>query len=241
MEFTSAPRRYPTISPLGRGLILLLLAGFAAFHLGKSEVTPAVLLVAAAVVALIVAIQLVPRGDARVRKLESELELKAVNLRMEKAEPAILKRVYSPPQLTQFESREFSELAWESSGEDKSFRDLRPFYLLYPRLEFTVIAASLKFQDDKDHREWQPVANSAPPQSPLDSSQENYEWVLLGYVPPNVNFDARLKLRNPQSKLATAVLRNLVASEDRTFQSVHLRIPASTKHFVSCPSGVESN
>jgi hypothetical protein len=243
VEFTSAPRRYPSISPLGRGLILLLLAGFAAFHLGRSEVTPGILIVGAAIVALIVAIQLVPRGAAHVRKPELELELKGVNSRVEMGEPAILKRVYSPPQLTQFESREFSELAWESPGEDKSFQVLKPFYLVCPKREFAIIAASLKFQGEKDHRGWQPVANSAPPQShPQHSgehlsdghpSNEHYEWILLGYVPANVNFDATLKLRNPQAKLATAVLRDLVATQDRPFQSVHLKLPAPAELFAT--------
>jgi hypothetical protein len=218
-------------------MLLLLLAGFAAFYLGRSEVTPATLLVAAVVVALVVAIQLVPRGPFYSRKPELERDLEAVNSRIEKVQPAILKRAYSAPQLTQFDSREFPELSWESPGEDNSFRALRPFYLVYPRRKFTVIAASLKFRGDKDHGGWQPVANSAPPQSHPEHSDEHYEWVLLGYVPPNVNFDARLKLRNSQSKLAIAVLRDLVATEDRPFQSVHLRNPAAAEQFVSCPSG----
>jgi hypothetical protein len=223
-------------------MILLLLAGLAAYELGRGEVAPSILLVVAAVVALVVAIQLVPRGPFYSRKPEQERELAAVNSRMEKAQPAILKRAYSPPQLTQFESREISELSWESPGEDHSFQLLRPFYLVYPRREFTVIAASLKFQGEKDHRSWQPVANSAPPQSRPEPSvehpsDEHYEWILLGYVPPNVNFDAKLKLRNPQAKLAIAVLRDLVATQDRPFHSIHLRIPAAAEQFVSCPSG----
>jgi hypothetical protein len=235
VEIISTPRRFPVFSPFGRSVAVLLAAGFVAYQLGKGEVAPSVLLVSAAVVALVVAIQLVPRGPFYSRKPERELE--AVNSRMEQGEPALLKRAYSPPHLTQFESREFSELAWESSSEDNSFRLLRPFYLVYPRREFTVIAASLKFQGDKDHRSWQPVANSAPPRSHAEPSDEHYEWILIGYVTPNVNFDATLKLRNSQSKLAIAVLRDLVAAEDRPFQSVHLRIPATAEQFVSCPSG----
>ena len=239
VEIISTPRRFPVFSPIGRSVAVLVAAGFVAYQLGKVEVAPSILLVAAAVVALVVAIQLVPRGSIHVRK--PELELEAVSSRMEKGEPAILKRVYSPPQLTQFESREFSEMAWESRWEDRSFRVLRPFYLVYPRREFTVIAASLKFRGDKDHGGWQPVANSAPPQSSLESSDEHYEWVLIGYVSPNANFDARLKLRNSQAKLGVAVLRDLIAPEDRPFQSVHLRIPAAAEQFVSCPSGEEND
>jgi len=41
---------------------VLLAAGFAAYQLGKGEVAPGTLLVVATVVALVVAIQLVPHG-----------------------------------------------------------------------------------------------------------------------------------------------------------------------------------
>jgi len=238
VEIISTPRRFPVFSPFSRSVAVLLAAGFVAYQLGKGEVAPSILLVAAAVVALVVAIQLVPRGSIHVRK--PELELEAVNSRMEKREPAIPKRAFSPPHLTQFESREFSELAWESPGEDNSFRLLRPFYLVYPRREFTVIAASLKFQGDTEYRNWQPVANSAPPQSHPENSDEHYQWILLGYVPPSVNFVAKLKLRDSQTRLGVAVLRDLVAAEDRPFQSVHLRIPAA-EHFVLRPSGERDN
>ena len=234
MEISSAPRRYPSFSPFARIIIVLFVAGFAAYQLGKGETNPAMLLVVATVVALVVAIQLVPHGPFHVRKPEQDLD--EITLRKVRTEAAILKRAYSPPRLTQFESREFSEPAWESPSEDDSFRVLRPFYVVYPKREFTAIAASLKFHGDKDYRDWQPVANSAPQQSPAEHPDEPYQWILIGYVPPNARFDAKLKLRDSQSNLSVAVIRDLVASEDRPFQSVHLKLPAPAEHFVACPS-----
>jgi hypothetical protein len=210
---------------------VLFVAGFVAYQLGKGEVAPGMLLVVATVVALVVAIQLVPHGPLHVRKPEQDLP--ESSLRKDKIEEALLKRAYSPPHLTQFESREFSEPAWQSSGEDDSFRVLRQFYVVYPRSDFTAIAASLKFHGDQDFRDWQPVANSAPQQSPAEQPVEPYQWILIGYVPPNAAFDAKLKLRDAHSNLGVAVLRDLVASEHRPFQSVHLKLSAPAEHFAA--------
>ena len=203
---------------------MLLAAGFVAYQLGKGEVAPSMLLVVATVVALVVAIQLVPHGPHHIRKPEpgpDEIALQEVSL-----EPVTRKRAYFPPHLTQFESWEVPEPAWESPGEDESFRVLRPFYVVYPRRDFTAIAAALKFHEDKDYGSWQPAANSVPEQSHAGQTDEPYHWLLIGYVPPNAYFDTRLKLRDSQSRLGVVVLRNLVAAEDRPFQSVYLKILA---------------
>jgi len=222
VEITSTPRRYLSFSPFARIITVLFVAGLVAFQLGKDEVTPAMLLVVATVVALFVAIQLVPHGPLHVR--EPEQGAPESSLRKDKTEPALLKRAYSPPHLGQLESREFSEPAWESPDGGGSFRDLRPFYVVYPRRSFTAIAASLKFHGDTDYRGWQPVASSAPQQEQLGDPDEHYEWILIGYVPPMVYFDAKLKLRDSQSRLGVAVVRDLIASEERPFQSVHLKL-----------------
>ncbi len=192
------------------------------------------LLVIATVVALVVAIQLVPHGPHHVRKPGQDLD--AISLRKARAEAALLKRAYSPPHLTQFESREFSRPVRESAGEGDSFEALRPFYIVYPGRNFTAIAASLKFHGDKDYGEWQPVANSAPQQSPAGHPDEHYHWILIAYVPPNDHFDAKLKLRDSQSNLGVAVIRDLVAAKDRPFHSVHLKLPAVAEHFRASPS-----
>jgi hypothetical protein len=234
VEILSTPRRFPSFSPFARIITVLLVAGFVAYQLGKGEVNPILQLVVAVVVALIVAIQLVPHGPAYIRKPEQapdEITLQKINL-----EPVILKRAYSPPRLTQFESREFSEPAWESPAGDDSFRDLRPIYVVYPKRNFTAIAASLKLHGDKDYRDWQPVANSAPPPSQTEHPDEHYQWILIAYVPPKASFDAKLKFRDSQSRLGVTVLRDLVASEHRSFQSVHLKLPAPAEHFAASAS-----
>jgi hypothetical protein len=234
VEISSTLRRHPVFSSLTRAIAVLFVAGFAAYQLGKGEVAPSMLLIVATVVALLVAIQLVPHGPQHVRKPQQDLD--AISVRKDKTEPPILKRAYSPPRLTHFESHEFSEPAWESPGGEDSFRALRPFYVVYPKHNFTAIAASLKFHGDKDYRAWHPVANSGPQQSPAEHPDEHYHWILIGYVPPNASFDAKLKLRDAQSNLGVAVLRDLVASEDRPFQSVHLKLPAPVKHFAASAS-----
>jgi hypothetical protein len=234
VEILSTPRRFPSFSPFGRIITVLLVAGFVAFQLGKNEVNPILQLVVAAVVALIVAIQLVPHGPFHVRKPDPDFP--ESSLREDETYPALLKRAYSPPRLTQFESREFSEPAWESPDNDDSFRDLRPFYVVYPKRDYTALAASLKFHGDKDYRAWQPVANSSPQQSPAAHRDEHYQWILIAYVPPNASFDAKLKFRDSQSRLGLTVLRDLVASEDRPFQSVHLKLPAPAEHFAASAS-----
>jgi hypothetical protein len=234
VEFTSTPRRYPSFSPFARIITVLLVAGFVAYQLGKGEVNPVLQLVVAVVVALIVAIQLVPHGPAYIRKPEQALD--EITLQKISLEPVILKRAYSPPRLTQFESRQFSEPAWESPDSDDSFRDLRPFYVVYPRRNFTPIAASLKLHGDKDYRDWQPVANSTPPPSQAGYPDEDYQWIVIAYVPPSASFDAKLKFRDAQSRLGVTVLRDLSASEERTFQSVHLKLPAPAEHFAASAS-----
>ena len=234
MEIISTPRRFPAFSPWGRSVAALFAAGFVAYQLGKGEVPPGMLLVIATVVALVVAIQLVPHGPHHVRKPEQDLD--AISLRKARAEAALLKRAYSPPHLTQFESREFSRPVQESAGEGDSFEALRPFYIVYPGRNFTAIAASLKFHGDEDYGDWQPVANSAPQQSPAGHPDDRYHWILIAYVPPNDSFDAKLKLRDSQSNLGVAVIRDLVASKDRPFHSVHLKLPAAAEHFPASPS-----
>lgn len=234
VEITGSPRRFPVFSPFGRTVLVLFAAACIAFQLGKNEITPFLLLGAATMVALVVAILLVPHGPSYIRKPKqdpNEIVRRAI-----KSEPVTLKRAYSPPHLSQLESREVSEPAWESSGEDESFRLLRPFYAVYSKCDFTVIAASLKFHGDKDYRDWQPVADSAPQQSQAEHPDDRYHWILIAYVPPNANFDAKLKFRDSQSNLGVVVVRDLAASEDRSLQSVHLKLPAPAERFATSAS-----
>lgn len=239
MEIFSSTRRFPVFSPFGRTVLVLFAAAFVAFELGKNEITPVMLLGAATMVAVVVAVLLVPHGSSYIRRPKQDPD--EIALRAIKSEPAILKRAYSPPRLTPFESREVSEPAWRTPDEDESFRLLRPFYVAYPKREFAAIAASLKFHGDKNYRDWQPVAESAPQQSHAGLSDQIYQWILIGYVPPNAPFDAKLKLRDPQSRLGIIVVRNLVAAEDRPFHSIHLKISAVAEDFVTSSSAAENN
>jgi hypothetical protein len=239
VEISSSARRFPVFSPFGRTVLVLLAAAFVAFELGKNEITPVMLLGAATMVAVVVAVLLVPHGPSHIRKPKQapdEIALRAI-----KSEAVIPKRAYSPPHLTQLESRDVSEPAWASPGDDASFRLLRPFYVVHPKREFAVIAAALKFHGDKNYRDWQPVADSAPQQSHTGLSDQIYQWILIGYVPPNVQFDAKLKLRDTQSRHSIIVVRNLAAAEDRPFHSVHLKISAVAEEFVSSSSAAENN
>jgi len=59
---------------------------------------------------------------------------------------------------------------------------------------------------------------------------------LIAYVRPKASFDAKLKLRDSQSNLGVVLVRDLTASEDRPFHSIHLRLPASAEHFAASAS-----
>jgi len=115
------------------------------------------------------------------------------------------------------------------------------FSFHFSNRDFTVIAASLKFHGAKDYRGWQPVAGPVPQPSHPGLSDQIYQWILIGYVRPSVHFDAKLKLRNIQSRLGITAVRDLVAAEARAFHSLQLKISAAAEHFGSCPSGVENN
>jgi len=233
LEAGTTHRKVRAFSSHARRITVLLLAGFAAFQLGKNEITPAWQLAVATAVALIVAIALVPHTPRYVRKPKKEFALTNIDLRRNGGKPEMAKRAYSPPSLTQLESRVLSEPVWEPSGEDESFRTLRPFYVVYSKRDFTVSAVCLKFDEDRDYQGWQPVATVAPQDSDTAYRDENYQWILIGYVPPGARFDAKLKLRDSQSGPGTAVVPDLVAFEDRPFQSVYLKLPSGGKHFVA--------
>lgn len=224
MEVTGSQRRFPPFSPVGRSIVALCAAGFAAFQFGRNEVTPVTLLAVATVVALVVAIQLVPHGPVFIRKPKHDPD--EIALRTIQLEPVAEKRAYSPPHLLQFESREVSEPAWGFSGEEAEFRLLRPFYVVYPKRGITTIAASLKFQGEKEYSGWQPVANSLPEESHRGDIDKDFQWALIGFVPPTVSFDAKLQFRDTEARLGVVTLRDLVATEDRPFESIHLKIIA---------------
>jgi hypothetical protein len=140
-------------------------------------------------------------------------------------ENLVSKRAYSPPQLSRSQARVFSELVWESSGEEEPFRRLRPFFLVYRMQEFTPLAVRLKFEGDKEYRDWQAVGAVPALHSDELREEASHGWILLGYVPPAVRFEAKLMCRDRQGRHGAAIAQNLVADENKTFDLAYFEVP----------------
>jgi hypothetical protein len=139
----------------------------------------------------------------------------------------MLKRAYSPPKLSRFQAMVFSELVWQSSAEDEPFRHLRPFYLVYRKQQLTPLAVRLKFEGDKEYRDWQAVGDVPGLHSNELREEASHGWILLGYVPPAVRFEARLMWRDREGRHGFAVARTLVADENKAFEFAYFEIPSS--------------
>jgi hypothetical protein len=140
------------------------------------------------------------------------------------------KRAYSPPKLSQFQAMVFSEMVWESSGEEEAFLRLRPFYLACRKQELTPLAVRLKFEGEQEYRDWQAVGPVLAPCSGGSGQDANHGWILLGYVPPAIRFEAQLMCRDTQGKHGVAVARNLVADENKTFELAYFKVPLSASY-----------
>lgn len=136
------------------------------------------------------------------------------------------KWAYSPPELSRFQAMVFSELVWELSGEEEAFLRLRPFYLVYRKQEITPLAVRLKFEGDKEYRDWQASAAVTALHSYGSREEANHGWILLGYVPPAVRFEAQLMCRDRQGRHGVTVARNLVADENKTFELAYFEVPS---------------
>ena len=135
------------------------------------------------------------------------------------------KRAYSAPQLSRIQAKVFSEVIWESSGEEEPFRRLRPFFLVYRMQQFTPLAVRLKFEGDKEYRDWQAVGAVPALHSDELREEASHGWILLGYVPPAVRFEAKLMCRDRQGRHGVAIAQNLVADENRTFDLAYFEVP----------------
>jgi len=135
----------------------------------------------------------------------------------------MVKRAYSTPRLTRLESRISSEPEWDFSAESKSSQHLQPLYVLYAKRDFLVIAACLKFTGDQTYRDWHPVV---PQDSVPRSASEPYQCILIGYVPQSIYFNLKLKLLRSQSTQGVVVVTDLIACQDRSFQSIYLEVPS---------------
>ena len=137
------------------------------------------------------------------------------------------KRAYSPPKLSRIQAVVFSELVRESPGEEEAFLRLRPFYLVHRKQELTPLAVRLRFEGDKECRDWQAVGAVPARHSSGSREDEDYGWILLGYVPPAVRFEAQLMCRGAQGKQRIAVARNLIADENKTFELAYFEVSSS--------------
>jgi len=108
--------------------------------------------------------------------------------------------------------------------ESKPSEHLQPFYVLYSKREFLVIAACLKFTGDQTYRDWHPVV---PQDSAPSSASEPYQCILIGYVPQAIYFSLKLKLLSSQSRQGVAVVPDLIARQDGSFQSIYLEVPSN--------------
>jgi hypothetical protein len=136
------------------------------------------------------------------------------------------KRAYSPPKLSRFQAMVFSEPVWELSGEEEPFLRLRPFYLVYRKQEITALAVRLKFDGDKEYRDWQAVGAVPAPHSGGSREDASHGWILLGYVPPALRFEAQFMCRDRQGRHGVAVAQNLVADENKTFELAYFEAPS---------------
>ena len=135
------------------------------------------------------------------------------------------KRAYSPPRLSRIQARVFSELVWESSGEEEAFRSLRPFFLVYRMQQFTPLAVRLKFEGDEEYRDWQPVGAVPAVHSDELREEASHGWILLGYVPPAVRFEAKLMCRDRQGRHGVAITQNLVVDGNKKFDLAYFEVP----------------
>jgi len=230
VEIADTLRDRLAVSPLVRRSAALLVAALGALWLGTGDGASVKLFAGAVILALVVAPLLAPYRHRHIRR-PKEVDFPNSDLERNGGKPEMPKLSYSPPRFSQLESRALSEQEWES-GDDEYFQSLRPFYLVHSKQDFAVLAVRLKFSGDRTYLGWQPVATVPCQDSDAGYSGGDYRWMLIGYVPPGVQFDAKLRLRDSESKSRVAVVRNLLVSDDRAFQSVHLKI-SKDKHFAT--------
>jgi hypothetical protein len=222
VEIAGTLRDRLTVSPLVRRSAALFVAAAGAFWLSSGDAAPGKLFAGAVILALIVAPLIAPYRRRHIRR-PKVVDFPNGDMKRNGGKPEMPKLSYSPPRFSPLESRALSELEWEP-GDDEYFQTLRPFYLVHSKHDFAVLAVRLKFSGDRSYQSWQPVATVLRQDSDAGYSGGDYRWMLIGYVPPGIQFDAKLRLRDSQARSRVAVVRNLLASDDRAFQSVHLRI-----------------
>ncbi len=128
---------------------------------------------------------------------------------------------YSQPRVMKLEVAAFAVPTWGAPAEDDSFRNLRPFYLVYRKHSLTVSAVRFKFENERRYRDWQTVS-VIPGDDTCSWETESDEFLLLGFVSPGVPFDAELRCCDAQGRIGIAEGHGLIALESRPFQFAHL-------------------
>lgn len=131
------------------------------------------------------------------------------------------KTAYFRPRVGKFESAVFPGPTWGAAAEDKSFRNLRPFYLVCHKQPFLVSAVRFKFEGEEAYRDWQTVSVE-PGDDICVLNTVDHTWLLLGFVPAGVRFDAQLRCCDKEGRIGIAECQSLIAVESRSFELAHL-------------------
>ncbi len=127
---------------------------------------------------------------------------------------------YPPPKVMTLEVTVFAAPLWGAPAAD-TFRNLRPFYLVYRKHSFAVSAVRFKFEHEHRYGDWQAVS-MVPGNDICALETESHEFLLLGFVPPGVLFDAELRCYDTQGRIGIAEGHRLIALENRPFELARL-------------------
>lgn len=104
------------------------------------------------------------------------------------------KRPYFTPKLTQGTATSFSLPTEHTSAVDEaSFSKLRRLYLVNLRSEITIVAARFRVSGEIGFGDWHAVSE-LPSKSRHTSQGSTDRWMLLGYVPADIEVECQLRI-----------------------------------------------
>ena|SRR5712692_2290921 len=124
---------------------------------------------------------------------------------------------YTSLQLTEAKAAVFSppSPAVPEADED-SFSRMRPLYLVNRRPDIKILAARFKSATDREFGNWQAVGPV-----PVDSSNgiqdSGATWILLGYVPMEVNLESQLRCQHKSGAVGIARAASLLVPSHMRF------------------------
>src|SRR5713101_1614320 len=99
------------------------------------------------------------------------------------------KRPYSTPQLSQCNAISFSlPSALPSEDDEASFSRMRRLYLVNLRSDITIVAARFRVSGETGFGDWHAVSELSN-ESRHTGQGSNARWILLGYVPTDVEVE----------------------------------------------------